>query len=192
MSKVHILPNLRKGLSKNIEQNLTDQNGFRAGFMLRADFKGVKSSDDSSASVKTDSITRERKFILAGPADIKAVNQAAISQVVPVHNSSGYSKDYMPYVEFYEEDFPWRYTPLPSSDKLKPWLLLLACKSADGDVPSEYVIKTDSQGFKSVAIPPSDNTLYPSYEEFHKLAHVQITTPDSITGDDIEKIKQYL
>ena len=192
MSKVHILPNLRKGLSKNIEQNLTDQNGFRAGFMLRADFKGVKSSDDSSASVKTDSISRERKFILAGPADIKSVNQAAISQVVPVHNSSGYSKDYMPYVEFYEEDFPWRYTPLPSSDKLKPWLLLLACKSADGDVPSEYVIKTDSQGFKSVAITPSDNTLYPSYEEFHKLAHVQITTPDSITGDDIEKIKQYI
>ena len=40
MSKVHILPNLRKGLSSKIDKERRDKDGVRAGFDLTAKVAG--------------------------------------------------------------------------------------------------------------------------------------------------------
>ena len=182
MSVVHILPNLRKGLSRRISGSFKDDNGLRAGFDVDVRISGHTAGQpagtrDVSIGEKNPSLTR--KVFMAGPVDVRAIDAAAIAQEVPADKSKGYSAGYMPYLEFHEEDFPWRYTPLPSSDKLSPWLLLLACKEG------EYTVSMDPSGGRRVEINLEGvtgeelATFYPDKEEFHRLAHVQITTPGS-------------
>ncbi len=190
MNTVHILPNLRKGLSNNITNGLKDKKGIRPVFEVSASLKGrkVKSTDDGKPST-FDELSKERSFAIAGPVDVRSVNEAAICQVVPANKATGFSRDYMPYIEFYDEDFPWRYTPQANEEKLKPWLLLLACKE------SEFRIVKDSRGFMKVEVTPeegSEDTFYPDWSSFYKLAHVQITAPEEIYGSPrlLEYIKE--
>ena len=175
MSIVRILPYLRKGLAKEI----TGQpEGIRASFSVKADLVGTVAGSEENAeevSVKTE----EQRFALAGPVDVKSVEAVAISEVVPADKSEGYSMEFMPYIEFYEEDFPWRYTPLAASGTLKPWLLLLACKD------DEFTLTKDNKGYRRVTVDPKGEGFYPKVEEFYKLAHVQVTMPDW-TSDDVD------
>ena len=182
MKVVHILPNLRKGLSRNISSGIKDAEGLRAGFNVNVRMEGHKADADS-----TEQKSLEHNFYLAGPVDVKGINAKAISQVVPADKSAGFSNGYMPYVEFLDEDLPWRYTPLPPSDKLIPWLLLIACK--DG----EFKVNLKQDGMKSVTITLDGtsgdelSTFYPDPAQFHKLAHVQINAPEG--KDPLEHIK---
>ena len=177
-NRVCILPNLRKGLSRRISGDFTDKLGLRAGFDVDVKILGrARNAGDVSIGGK-DNPSLTRQFSLAGPVDVRSISADAIAQAIPADKSSGYSCDYMPFLEFHEEDFPWRYTPLPSSDKLVPWLLLLACKEG------EYTLQTAPDGSHQVAINlegaegEEADTFYPKKEDFHKLAHVQILTPD--------------
>ena len=171
MSIVRILPYLRKGLAKEI----TDQSeGIRASFSVKADLVGTVAGSEENAeevSVKTE----EQRFSLVGPVDVKSIEAAAISEIVPADKSEGYCMEFMPYIEFYEEDFPWRYTPLAASGKLKPWLLLLACKD------DEFTLTKDNKGYRRVTVDPKGEGFYPKEEEFYKLAHVQVTMPDWVS-----------
>ena len=182
MKVVHILPNLRKGLSRNITSGVKDADGLRAGFNVSVQMDGQK---PGSGGIAKKSL--ERKFFLAGPVDVRGINAKAISQVVPADKSFGFSNGYMPYIEFLDEDLPWRYTPLPSSDKLVPWLILIACK--DG----EFKINRSYEGIKSVTVNLEGvegqelSTFYPDPAKFHTLAHVQITTPEG--KDPLQHIK---
>jgi len=180
-NRVCILPNLRKGFSRRIAGNYTDKSGLRAGFDVDVKILGhtagtIHGGDVNIGGKDNPSLTRQ--FSLAGPVDVRSISADAIAQAIPADKSSGYSCDYMPFLEFHEEDFPWRYTPLPSSDKLVPWLLLLACKEG------EYTLLTAPDGSHQVAINlegaegEEADTFYPKKEDFHKLAHVQILTPD--------------
>ncbi|MFD3458313.1 hypothetical protein ACFWVM_01245 [Nocardia fluminea] len=57
----------------------------------------------------------------------------------PRHWISNYEPNYLAFVEFYDEDFLWRYTPAhPNGEKLSPWLALLVLKAPDNGRPSEY------------------------------------------------------
>ena len=194
MSVVHILTNLRKGLSTRIVENLTDKAGLRAMFSVDVQMAGHEAGKEDG---KMTAIPGEQKgaasltrvFPIAGPVDVRRVSEEAIFQVVPENNSLGYSKDYMPYIEFHEEDFPWRYTPLPASEELPPWLMLLACKEG------EFKVSSDSNGNKRVEIqlddPEEAKSFFPDKGSFHKLAHVQITTPGELNFG-ISELKSYL
>ena len=40
-----------------------------------------------------------------------------------------FEPNYLAFIEFYDEDFPWRYTPAkPDGDNLRPWIFLLVLK----------------------------------------------------------------
>ena len=184
MSKIHILPNLRKGLSKEISHNLIKEGDIRPSFKvdlgLSVNKAGEKDADGNlswSEYEKSEDFSRD--FFLIGPVDIRAISNRAISQVVPADKSTGFSNGYMPYVEFYEEDFPWRYTPSESSANLKPWLMLLACKN------NEFTIHTDNLGYRKVELFINDEKTYseifPAKDIFHLQAHVQVTSPDNVT-----------
>ncbi|MBR5063096.1 MAG: hypothetical protein IKX05_00110, partial [Bacteroidales bacterium] len=184
-NRVLILPNLRKGLSRMVKAGLKDPDGLRTGFRIDVKITGHSAGGPEGSgyvSVGGDNApSLSREFYLAGPVDVRSINADAIALAMPADKSKGYSCDYMPYLEFHEEDFPWRYTPLPSSDKLVPWILLLACKEG------EYTLQTAPDGSHQVVINlegaegEEADTFYPKKEEFHKLAHVQISAPD---GED--------
>ena len=189
MNVVHILPNLRKGLSTLI----SDHDNLRATFNVNVRMKGhragsgeEKPSEIPGADPNSGSLVRP--FLLAGPVDVQSVSEDAICQAVPEDKSAGFSNGYMPYIEFFDEDFPWRYTPLKSDEKLKPWLLLLACKD------EEFTVEFDAKGFHRVTVDLDKSgtdpvAFYPAEGEFHMAAHVQITAPEEIEGQDENDLK---
>lgn len=165
-----------------VKAGLKDPDGLRTGFRIDVKITGHSAGEPEGSGYVSvgggNAPSLSREFYLAGPVDVRSINADAIALAVPADKSKGYSCDYMPYLEFHEEDFPWRYTPLPSSDKLVPWILLLACKEG------EYTLQTAPDGSHQVVINlegaegEEADTFYPKKEDFHKLAHVQITTPD--------------
>ncbi|HMD00432.1 MAG TPA: hypothetical protein VKH37_09775, partial [Ferruginibacter sp.] len=68
---------------------------------------------------------------LYGPGDIIGIDAKAIVRTEPRNLTGNFESNYLPYVEFYEEDFPWRYTPATpelSTSHLRPWLTLVVLK----------------------------------------------------------------
>ena len=182
MSKVYILPYLRKGLAKEIKNSSLD--GLRADFTVKAKLLGNKAGAGEDAPAEAIPTDFEKVFSLAGPVDVKTISEMAVSEAVPADGSAGFSFGYMPYVEFYEEDFPWRYTPIKASDKLVPWLLLLACKD------DEFTLTKDNKGFRRVTFDPKGEDFYPKVADFYKLAHVQVTMPDSVEDDPAHYVNE--
>ena len=44
----------------------------------------------------------------------------------PAHWVTNFEPNYLAAIEFYDEDFPWRYTPAaPDGRRLLPWLALV-------------------------------------------------------------------
>jgi hypothetical protein len=75
-----------------------------------------------------------RAVQLYGPGDIVGVEARAIVRSEPRNWITNFETNYIPFVEFYDEDFPWRYTPAaPSSDKrrLRPWLTLVVLEESE-------------------------------------------------------------
>ena len=71
--------------------------------------------------------TVTRSVELLGPGDIRTLKPETVLRVYPEADSPNATAGELAYVEFYEEDLPWRYTPAhPATPaKLKPWLALL-------------------------------------------------------------------
>ena len=73
-------------------------------------------------------ITQNAK--LYGPADVIGLNPKAIIRVSPLADSNNFERNYLPFIEFYDEDLPWRYSPaVKNNDKIDPWLALIVLKS---------------------------------------------------------------
>ncbi|MEO8335390.1 MAG: hypothetical protein ABI664_10475, partial [bacterium] len=71
-----------------------------------------------------DPITKE--FALIGPGDILGVNREMVVRTEPLNWITDFEPNYLPFVEFYDEDFAWRYTPAQASgERLRPWVALL-------------------------------------------------------------------
>jgi hypothetical protein len=103
----------------------------------------------------------DRKIPLAGPGDIVGIESRAVMRAEPRNWITNFEPNYIPFIEFYDEDFPWRYTPAkPDSDKhrLRPWIALVVIEegklrdgSNDGQRPLPYVVVEDPAVF-----PPAD------------------------------------
>ncbi len=70
--------------------------------------------------------TVQRAVELYGPGDVIGVDSAQISRVEPPNWATNFEPNYLAAIEFYDEDFPWRYSPAaPDGRRLRPWLALV-------------------------------------------------------------------
>jgi hypothetical protein len=124
------------------------------------------------------------KFDLVGPGEVKGINSNAILQVFPADGSIWLSNKYMPFVEFYEEDFPWRYTPFNGNEgKLRSWMTLIVCKD------DEFEVKDGQEGMKYVEL-KDPSTILPTTDSLWKLSHVQICDDSDDLVDLINNVNQ--
>lgn len=66
-----------------------------------------------------------KEIELYGPGDVVGIDPRAIVKTEPRNWVTNFEPNYLPYIDFYDEDFPWRYTPsAPDGDRLVPWLTL--------------------------------------------------------------------
>ena len=117
------LPFARQGLGGRLQE--ADQAavpGIRASIPLTMKIN----ADLLDGTTSSESVPRPVQ--LYGPGDIIGVDLDAIVRTEPRPGVTNFETNYLPYVEFYEEDFPWRYTPSSSSAsgrRMRPWLTLL-------------------------------------------------------------------
>jgi hypothetical protein len=100
-----------------------------------------------------------KKFALVSPGDIIGINSDMIVRTDPRNWITDYEPNYLPLIEFYDEDFAWRYTPAKAAgDKLRPWIALLVLEDAEftrsqRNVPLPAITVTNKAAF-----PPHDET----------------------------------
>ena len=124
-----------------------------------------------------------KDFALIGPGDIIGVHRDMIVRTEPRNWITNVEPNYLAFIEFYDEDFPWRYTPAkPVGDHLRPWIFLLTLKEDeferdDRRLPLPVVNVKSKSG-----LPPSDETWL--------FAHVH--TEQDIAPGELSDLEKYL
>jgi len=123
-TRYSFIPWLRQGIANSI--NEADGDG---SAKVRASFDVRLKINDSET---TDTV----KVNLVGPGDIIGINPQAIVRTEPLDWITDFEPNYLAFAEFYDEDFPWRYTPAKgneSNHRLRPWLTLVVLKEDEFD-----------------------------------------------------------
>ncbi|MGV3642125.1 MAG: hypothetical protein ACO1NZ_16490 [Adhaeribacter sp.] len=64
---------------------------------------------------------------LLGPGQVSGLDPRAVVRTMPAAGVRNFEHNYLCAIDFYDEDLPWRYTPLlPGGGQLGPWLWLVA------------------------------------------------------------------
>jgi hypothetical protein len=120
-SEYSFLPWLRRGLSNRIQIPAA------AGSRARVSVSVTASSQAAGETIAKD-------VQLIGPGDVIGINPQMIVRTEPRNWITDFEPNYLPFVEFYDEDFPWRYTPTTpdaSRRRLAPWIFLLVLKEEE-------------------------------------------------------------
>ena len=169
LANYSFLPWLRQGLSNNIPQADNDP-----AVKLRASIDVqllVTPTLLNGTAGADESVIQNVK--LYGPGDIAGIDSKAVVKVEPRNWITNFEPNYLPYIDFYEEDFPWRYTPAKAAgDRLRPWIALVVLSEdefEDGnnmqDKPLPYF--KFREGIKAADV-------FPKPEELWAWAHVHV------------------
>jgi hypothetical protein len=120
-------PWFRRGVS-----NLLQPGAGASANSVRATLTGTLTVAAGSREVNTPPITMK----LLGPADITGIESRQVIRTEPRAGTSDFENNYLVAIDFYDEDFPWRYTPFPPDlgmHRLPPWLVLVVLKESEFD-----------------------------------------------------------
>jgi len=184
LARYTFLPWLRRGLSTKIkeEDNFNDFSNVppdgwvleRPEMSISVNVEAKKGGTDLTPQIVDQDIE------IVGPGDIIGVDQRIVVKTEPRNWVTNFEPNYFPYIEFYEEDFPWRYSPAASKDnKLRPWLTLIALKESEftrdntrfGNLPSILVnaSETDPAGTTGAA-----SNVFPNPSQIWAWSHVHL------------------
>ncbi|MCU0433586.1 MAG: hypothetical protein MUC87_09055 [Bacteroidia bacterium] len=144
---------LRKGIAAKINQ--TDNLGSGSATVAE------RATVPIDVVLNTTNIHKD--FLLLGPGDVIGINPNMIVRTEPIHWITNFEPNYLAFIEFYDEDFIWRYTPAKANgDKLRPWLALFVLEQANNPDDSEFEVKEKKLPLPTVtvknaaALPPND------------------------------------
>ena len=146
LAKYSFLPWVRQGLGNNIIE--ADTLGGNLPSNAALERPDVQVSAKIKAS-KEDVVTRpevSKTVKIQGPCDVLGINQRTIIRVHPKKGVTNFETNNLCYIEFYEEDLPWRFTPAkPVGNKLRPWLALIVLRNdeftrdSSGATPTPFI-----------------------------------------------------
>jgi hypothetical protein len=170
------LPWLRSGLANRIT-TLDGDHGvaLRARIDVDVDVTGAL----LGGGTRTERVHRE--LGLVGPGDVVGLDAAAIVRMEPRDWITNAEPSYLPTVEFYDEDLPWRHTPAapdPETGRLRPWIALVVLEE------TEFTPGATSQDRPLGVIDVTDASVLPPADELWAWAHVQVNA--SLAANDGE------
>jgi len=178
------LPWLRHGLANRIDPASTSIAGrSRATFHIR--LRAIGQALEGAPLSET--ITRDVE--LYGPGDIIGIERRAIIKTEPRPLVTNFEPNYLPYIDFYDEDFPWRYTPeTPSNHRLRPWIMLVVLKESE----FEDGVRTADNPLPYIVVSAA-NAIFPPIDQLWAWAHVHINrdlsaAPTEITSNDMNAV----
>lgn len=192
-TKHSFIPWLRRGLSRQISAEEVDTLGSdskegptkkRASLQVKSTFDLLPINQESQEQ----NIVERKETIqisLVGPGDVAGIHPVSILQVVPANGVNNFESNYFPFIEFFEEDIPWRYTPAKEAGhKLRPWLAILVCKR------DEFIFATNNDGTMHVSLKISSNDTYKQIfqnpSETWKNAHVQFSNRELKNNSELK------
>jgi hypothetical protein len=172
------LPWLRLGMANQITTaDLDTAIATRATMPVSLTVSG-RGPDDASISS-----TVAKDVALYGPGDVIGIDPRAIVKHEPRDHITNFEPNYLPYVEFYEEDFPWRYTPAAPDEalhRLRPWLALVVLTEEEfGDAAI-----TTGQPLPAIEVTAAVETVFPPADQLWAWAHVH-ANKDLIQADGV-------
>lgn len=187
LARYSFVPWMRKGLARKTP--IVDTLGSStAGVAERATIPvGVKLKVEADTSGNSDK-TVNKTAQLIGPGDIIGIQKKAVARIEPKPGIDEMEPNYLPYIEFYDEDFPWRYTPaMPDSGtakKLTPWITLIVLAE------SEYTYNSNVNGILPfIAV---EQKYLPNLAEQWAYAHVHVSDEieDPDTNNKVDWIRK--
>ena len=162
------LPWLREGLANTITEKDT---------LSVSQPTGAKGRATLSLQVKINNFLEGQKdFMIVGPADVMGFSRDLVIRTQPAAWDTASSPNVLAHVEFYEEDFPWRYSPAkPDGAKLRPWISLIVLKE------SEFTRNDVVVPLPQIVI--GDASVLPAYSDAWLWAHVQKIESSEIPSD---------
>jgi hypothetical protein len=120
----------------------------------------------------------DKEVHLVGPGEIIGLKADAILRREPAPSTNTFPANALAYVDFFEEDLPWRYTPARAANplepeesrhKLRPWMSLLVLSE------DEYSLDEGARPLPILSILAEHrNTALPREDETWAWAHVQL------------------
>lgn len=117
------LPWLRRGIGNRIE---TPAGAGASRALLQVTVTAA--SDQASTELPAVSVQ------LVGPGDITGLQANQVIRTEPRANVTDFEWNYLAAIDFYDEDFPWRYSPAApdgAAHRLAPWVTLVVLKDAE-------------------------------------------------------------
>src|SRR5688572_4139336 len=158
LAEYSFLPWLRRGIANEIKTPAGANS--RASVTVKATIKSETEQVDATKEVQ-----------LVGAADITGIIRNMIVKTEPRNLVTDFEPNFLPFIEFYEEDFPWRYTPEPPSadHKLRPWLTLIVLK--EDEFKRENIPTTP---LPAIFINKPHKDIFPDEKEVWAWAHVHL------------------
>ncbi len=152
-------------LRKGIGNRITEPDHLGVGT------SATKERANISIDVLLNTETVHKEFALIGPGDIIGLNPQMVVRTEPLNWITNFESNYLAFVEFYDEDFLWRYTPARANDtRLRPWLALLVLEQRDGPQSSEFT--RNDKGFPLPTVTVTTAGALPAPNEVWTWAHV--------------------
>ncbi|MBD2769868.1 hypothetical protein IC235_18415 [Hymenobacter sp. BT664] len=169
------LPHIRQGLAGEISIP-DDLYGSSPATRDRVTLPVNLTVQETSVSGSAGNSVVTQQVSLKGPGDIIGINGSAIVKAYPKDWTTNFEPNYLPYIEFYDEDFPWRYTPAKAvldagnenRFRLRPWISLIVLKE------TEFTDEAFNGILSSIAVNVNGGGAFPSEKQTWAWAHVHV------------------
>ncbi|QHV95035.1 hypothetical protein [Spirosoma endbachense] len=165
LARYTFLPWLRRGIVNQLTQGATTSRA-------QLDVSLTVNGDTAHPITKTVS--------LIGPGDVVGINQQMIVRTEPRNLITDFEPNYLAFIEFYDEDFPWRYTPdrVQNNHRLSPWIALVVLKE------TEFTdVNTGNRPLPAISIKAARNDVLPPPADTWAWAHVHLNEPIDHPGN---------
>ena len=110
---------------------------------------------------------------LLSAADVVGIDPRMIARVDPPRGAASFEPNYIPFVEFVDADFPWRYSfDGGAGTRVRPWVVLLALR------PAEFEFLDQGSGPSPRIKIKDPGTSLPKLSQSWAFAHVHVAQGD--------------
>jgi hypothetical protein len=129
-----------------------------------------------------------RDVQLYGPGEVVGIESRAVIRTDPRPWITDFEPNYLAAIEFYEEDFPWRYTPAAPDGtrrRLRPWITLVVLKDTGDPATSEFLDDRVTANRPLPSITVKTFAPFPAADELWAWAHVHANRHLGANPDDL-------
>lgn len=175
----YYLPYMKSGMTTRVSDNQLAQQRLTIPVVVHY---GIKGEEKAASPAKINIAVR-------GPGDVLGFQEKMVLRTQPLNHIGNFNASFIPFIEFSEADFLWRYSSKKTGDYWLPWLSLIVLKNKEGEESGEFEL----QKRKHPELPPSlqlsNTAILPDLAEAWRWAHIHIT---DMGGGNAEQIKKQI